>query len=90
MKKTVTICVTKGDIASGIRSNDEECPVAIAARRRLKMPVHVTCNRLIFDLPKTGQFANDLPENVRDAIERYDDGKGMKPFRFRMEVVTEK
>jgi len=88
MKSKITIRVTKMDIERGFPLSENRCPVALAASRAFHKPMSAvpssiwerSASRSIWDK------RIKLPESVGDKILRYDQGKGMKPFQFTVEV----
>ncbi len=86
-----TITVTKNDVAKGKRMSTNLCPLSHAIARQFKLPVG---DIEIFDfdnddavlygcsVPGNGRFL--LPKEVCEKVTDYDDGKEMKPFKFRV------
>jgi len=73
----VTFVITKDDIACG-GSNPPDCPIALAAKRRLPG-----------SNPRVGNFymrlfgkSYPMPEDASQFTENFDAGKRVEPFRF--------
>jgi hypothetical protein len=74
----VTIIVTQKDIQSGRRRHYRLCPIAFAVGREYGTDdIHVT-NRVI----KIGNEAFNMPRSARRFVQRFDNGKPVKPFNF--------
>jgi len=79
--RTITVKVTKKDIASGRRCNPFRCPVAIAVGRVLKMPVKIPGNSV-----RRGKLCLAwLPYNVVAWIELFDGHNApVHPITFKL------
>lgn len=80
--KTKTIRVTKKDIANGEPGRTRLCPVALAVKRQWR-PVEVQ-KRAIYVCSDDRRIS--LPITVGRFIMRFDDGKTVKPFSFKIRI----
>lgn len=85
--RRIRISVTEEDIRLGIRVSCSFCPIALAARRRLNIPVAVTCSKLK-TLNRIGgrtieRFA--LPSKAQNFIAMFDLGNEMLSMSFCLE-----
>lgn len=88
MEGKVAVSVTAKDIEkarrllkSGKRMRSRNCPVALALRRTLGVPVSVSLDE--FGPLKTREFVNyRLPRTAVNFIYSFDDGREVKPFKF--------
>lgn len=82
---TRTITVTQEDIQNGMPACNDACPIALAMQRVFGKEAHV--GTMHFwptavewpDAPVEG----DLPRSARKFVRDYDDGRPVKPFRFK-------
>jgi hypothetical protein len=81
---TITVSVTKRDISRGRRCSSSTCPVAWALNRRTAKKWDVACGRCL--LFATAHWSAPMPEVVKDFVDAFDNGKPVKPFRFRLDV----
>lgn len=75
----MTIEVTREDVAGGVPADWLDCPVARAFKRATGQTWYVdglTAHQYMFDR------TIDLPSDVVDAIQRYDEGGGLAPCAF--------
>ena len=86
------ITITKSDIASG-GHNYNDCPVAIAIRRKLMKTAFVgPINCYIFydnfhiDFDYRNAVKIELPPKVKDFINRYDKQLPVIPIRFELDI----
>lgn len=77
-----TIEVTKEDILQGARRDGLFCPVAIAARRSLGIPVAVSYTIMLW-----GEFGAVLPKKATDFIKCFDDRIPVSPLTFEIEEI---
>ena len=81
--KRVKVRVTWEDIARGERRECATCPVALAATRAFGEDV--TVGNRMFRL-RSIQYI-DMPARVRAWIHEFDQGRPVRPIRFRVEAV---
>ena len=87
--KTITINVTKEDIARGRPRRPNSCPVALATQRALDASVSAGCIAVTgiecSILEEHGEYSYyALPDSARAFIKNFDNEKPGKPFRFAM------
>lgn len=82
--RRVKITVTKKDIQMGLPSDSCLCPIARAVRRVLGRGVRVWRYGVYRRLSED-DFA-EFPERVTQFIDRFDDGKPVKPFTFTLRI----
>ena len=78
--------VTKGDITAGRPGDCERCPIALAVARAIKRDdVHVSMSLMrAGDYYDSNSILWNLSKKVQNFIRRFDEGKPVKPFRFRL------
>lgn len=76
---TLTIDVTAEDIAAGKRSSGCDCPIALAAKRKLGRRDGVGVGSLAINI---GGDWSWLPQSARVFIRRFDDCRPVEPFSF--------
>lgn len=84
----LTIVISQKDIESGIRMHRCECPIALAIKRHLdwRTNVAVATSRVTFEIsPYRGDKIN-LPEEAKEFIRHFDDGKNVNPFYFLLDI----
>jgi len=69
----VTVTITRQDIQNGKRGSATDCPVALALRRVLNVPVEVWSYQAVLVEPG-GRRVVPLPLDVRDFVRRFDTG----------------
>ena len=87
---SVMIEVRANDIRLGKRKLPRECPVALALNRSLDLPSAVEVRNnvaLVMGLSRKHAYALGLSSRSQFFIGRYDRGKSVKPFRFRILVL---
>lgn len=67
----MTITITRRDIQRGKRGSATDCPVALALRRVLNVPVEVWSDRVVAHEPD-GRRVYLLPTEAQDFIRRFD------------------
>ena len=77
-----TLTVTAHDIKRGVSANVCKCPVARAARRTLRRQVEV-CDLLTVNYRRFDAKYR-LPKRALNFINRFDTGKSVKPFTFKI------
>lgn len=77
------IKVTPEDIADGKPLDTEHCPVALAVQRITGRTADVHYRWLFVE----GLGRGLIPADVTDHICQFDDGDGMEPFRFAVELA---
>ena len=78
------IGVTKHDIDNGIQNKCQLCPIALAVKRKINGEVIVFGNGIsifITDIIRSYRYYK-LPLKAKNFIQRFDDGKKVKPFTF--------
>jgi hypothetical protein len=81
------VTVTAGDIRRGERWSPYACPIALAVQRLPGVARRFRCvgyYELCVTSPKHRHAEYGLPKTVQQFIARFDDGKRVKPFRFRI------
>lgn len=86
------IKVTKEDIQNGVRKNPARCPIALEARRDLKVDRHSFCwagrdclgwwddkNKRIHILK--------IKHEIKDFVQKYDEGWEVFPFSFEVSLA---
>ena len=76
----IHIKVTQEDIDLGLAYEASSCPVALALQRELDMPGASLCSSNI----TVGEHNYNPPDEVRDFVVAFDNGKEVKPFSFTM------
>ena len=79
------ITVTKKDILEGTRASGKSCPIALACRRAGIDIGNGVGMCFIWADPQI-----DIPLKVSTFIEKFDDGKPVKPFSFHLKVPSTK
>lgn len=77
--------ITKSLIKRGERASCVDCPVALAINKTFKLhhaSVDNGCAMAVDKNNKTIYFK--LPKKAKNFIERFDDGKRVKPFTFEL------
>jgi hypothetical protein len=89
MDEELEIEVTQEDIECGERNNQDSCPVARAARRKLGRKVRVNVGSMEvsgkFGPHRPGRFYK-LDEATKEFIRDFDARQLVKPFTARMEM----
>ncbi len=84
------ITVTQNDINSGYRYSCNQCPVALAIKRAMGRTPIVGCFRVTFE-DEAGRVpyepAYELPFDVREAIQHFDNGAQIDPFEFELRPI---
>lgn len=81
------ITVTKEDIAQGIASSTEMCPVALAIKKATDIrPVRVGTFTVLMGSWSNPIFEGSLPEKVTDFICDLVRGKDVAPFSFELDI----
>lgn len=82
----IKIEVTEEDIKDGVRENVKQCPVARAVLRQLDFAEVVEVSMggidINFDVPGRKFIRYKIPKKVMRFIQRFDEGKSVKPFSF--------
>lgn len=78
-----TVNITADNIAKGKPSRSGGCPVALALKAEGFHAIGVGFSFGLFKLGKI-QFSFGIPRKVENFIHRFDDGKSVKPFSFRL------
>lgn len=79
------ISVTKEDIKKGNQGHCRDCPIALAASRAFGVDVLVRSRYVAVDAVPGGRNAiYSLPENARNFINNFDNGRPVRPFRFEL------
>ena len=85
--KTVLVKVTQEDIDNGVICSGGLCPIALASAREFGLNTEV--NKVRCRVFRKGRFVvddYDLPRSARRFITRFDKGKIVKPFNFKLKV----
>lgn len=77
--------VTQDDIDKGERFRGYACPIALAASRAFKEPKAAMGDGLRD--AATWRITHTFTETTRRRMQQFDEGHGMKPFRFRATPV---
>lgn len=88
MKQRIT--VSEKHIQNGFQSSIGRCPVALAFRDSSFQPEIVYVISQLATLYKEGScesYQAELPAEVTERIVRYDEGGGMEPFEFEIEIL---
>ena len=78
------ITVTQNDIDSGYQYSCECCPVALAIRRDTGRKAIVGNFRVSFE---DGSGFYDLPFDVSESIQHFDNGAQIDPFEFELRPI---
>ena len=87
------INVTATDIDKGIRSDDTHCPIALAVKRALRKRKGLFVTDIGIEWENKDERIEKLcglPARARKFVERFDEGKPVKPFSFNIEVIEVK
>ena len=80
--------VTQADIDAGYQADCDNCPVALALQRATALPLVVS--QTVINLPdgKSGGVPRwwDTPPDVAAKITDFDEGRGMEPFSFEIDL----
>lgn len=79
------IIVTEDDIKQGTKKLVTKCPIALAAKRVLLEPVSVTYTHLEIGRGSKA-LLRYLPKKASTFVDKFDDGKPVKPFKFSITV----
>lgn len=85
---TKIIQVKQIDINSGVRKKAQYCPIARALKRHGFKHVSVGFVYMTY-VSNTVYYSVTLPKRVRTFINRFDTGRPVKPFSFKIEVRDE-
>lgn len=86
----VKIEVTKEDIKNGTPQDAGKCPIALAAKRKVKNMGWVIADRLYIDgYPEGEEKFIDMPKKCEAFIDKFDMVKPVKPFSFTLNVPLE-
>lgn len=91
----IEISVEQHHIQAGKRGNCVECPVALALAEQLKLSkkkMRVGCFSLYLwneDQPQQDPYYQTLPSEVMTWIDKFDTGKEVKCFKFKLEIPDE-
>lgn len=86
IKKSVKMVnVTAKDIKNGCPQRADSCPITLAVKRLLKTDNDVETSDVIEVFGKSGgsEFYR-VPKKATNFILRFDEGKPVKPFKFRL------
>lgn len=81
------IKVTQKHIDNGVKNNCEACPVALAMKDKGMRDIRVMPNMFecIEFTSKAGLIhLRDMPNKVMEFVAKFDTGKKVKPFEFRL------
>lgn len=81
----IEIRVTAEDIKRGIRGNVDRCPVALAARLRLKTTCRVDDGDLLVDEGGIWMHSHELSDRVWSWVVDFDTKKRVRPIRFQVQ-----
>lgn len=87
----IRIHVTKEDIRNGVRANCNECPIALAIKRRINPGLYVEVRASGIDI---GDVHNINSENTYEFISSFDNCPReyrdcIKPIRFTIQLPSE-
>lgn len=89
----LTVTITAQDIARGVQSDAERCPLARALKRRLKTTYRPDVGISEVDLYRTstGRLAHKrpLPAVAMNWVTAFDDGEPVEPLTFRLTVPAQ-
>ena len=76
--------ITQHDIDYGVRGEYSLCPIARAVKRKINGEVIVSGDHIsIFTTDIIRKYSYyKLPQKAKDFMQRFDDGKKVKPFTF--------
>ena len=83
------VIVTKKDIANGKQRSYDQCPIALALKRRCKARfVRVGPLRCLFSLTRWSweSTAYDLPRAATHFIMNFDEGRPVRPLTFHLDT----
>jgi hypothetical protein len=83
-KTEVVITVTESHIKRGKIQDSNSCPVALALRSKKYRAVNVDDDSINFVNRSGRDVELDTPKKVSTFIERFDSGKKVKPFSFKL------
>jgi hypothetical protein len=83
-QKFKVIEVTERDVKVGVQRDPFACPIARALKRAFRA-TEVSVGTSIADVDERRGL--QLPKRAQNFIERFDEGKTMKPFSFRLRVA---
>ena len=100
--KTILIKVSEDNIKNGVRHKGFSCPVALAIHNGCRLPTktltsvmvgqHITLttrrglgNKIWLDRDRL----RESPRSVKRFISRFDDGKPVKPFTFKLPLYKD-
>lgn len=78
----ITVNVTKTDIKDGDVGHCGRCPVALALQRAFDTKLVRAAHFFL----EVGRHKWDTPPEVRMFINRFDNGEGVVPFSFQLQV----
>lgn len=81
----VDVDIGRGDIARGVRRSPGRCPMARCLNRRWARVFVSNFRAYVRRGPQW--FEAVLPDAVMNALQDFDDGKGMAPFRCRLRFL---
>jgi hypothetical protein len=79
--RKITVDVTYSHIESGICSDGNRCPIALAIREQHNLDVSVSH----FAVEAYG-FDVELPQEAADFVMEFDFDRSVKPFTFELEI----
>ena len=83
--KVYTIDVTARDIAKGVKNDIDQCSVARAARRVFRRSLNVDGFTINIGDGFLSEYRElSLPKRARNWIHKFDSGKTVKPFSFKV------
>ena len=76
--------ITQHDIDNGVKGEYQLCPIARAVKRKINGEVIVLEDDIsIFTTDIIRRYSYyKLPQKAKDFMQRFDDGKKVKPFTF--------
>jgi len=83
--KTIDVRVTARDIRKGEPEKPAWCPVALAIGRATGVQPSVYAD-FVRVYVQGGYYDSDLPQEVQNFIDRFDNQGIVKPFRFTLEL----
>lgn len=86
---SITVQITDSDIAEGVASNCEKCPIALAVQRLFPDHGVSAAVRIVVFNRETGETIVYLtPSHARDFMENIDLGKYTMPFTFTAKRIS--
>jgi hypothetical protein len=81
--RTVTVKITADDIAAGETVSANNCPIALALKRHFPRRKEIAVGDWSIRL---GSTVIGIPKKAERFLDRFDDGKRVRPFSFEIEI----